>query len=167
MKRISLNKQFITAHGFTLIELIFIVMIFGIIAINVVPLWTSTAIGLDVEARRILQDIRYVQALSVTTGERYRWVMLSSSSYAITNEAGSAIVLPSGGTTLTLTNGVTIGSLSNLPNNLIAFNSQGIPYIDSSIPGTALSATAGIPVTLGGQTRTISIAPQTGYGVLS
>lgn len=154
-------------QGFTLIELIFVILIIGILAVVAVPDWTGSSMGVQYEARRLLNDIRYTQMMSMATGERYRWVRVSSTSYSITNEAGTAIVLPSGGTVMVFTSGVSIGTITNLPNNLVAFDSQGIPYTTSTIPGTALASNATIPLTSAGGTRTVFITPTTGYGDLS
>ena|SRR3990167_2361137 len=155
-----------TRDGFTFIELILVVLIIGIMSIVVLPNWTATSLNLEFEARRVLHDIRYAQSLSMNSGERYRWVKLSSTSYQMTNEAGSAILLPTGGTQVTLAHGASFGSFTNLPNNLIAFNSEGTPYTDSSYPGTALSSEATIPLIAGSQTRSIQITQETGRGTL-
>jgi len=161
-----MDSAFTSQQGFSLLELVLVIVIIGIISINVTPNWTASSLGLEFEARRVLYDVRYAQVLSMTSGQRYRWVKTSSTSFSILNEAGTAIRLPTGGTVVTLTNGVTIGSLTNLPNSFVAFNTQGIPYTDSSIPGTALASTASIPLSLHGVTRTVQISPQTGYGAL-
>ena len=152
-----------SVKGFTLIELIVTILLIAIIAVSVAPKWPVHSLSLSQEIRRILHDIRYTQTLSMFTGERYRWVQLSGNSYQIVNAAGIPVLLPTGSTILTLTNDVTFGSLINLPNNLIAFDRQGIPYINTGIPGTALSATALIPLLNGGQTHSVTITPQTGY----
>lgn len=155
------------AKGFTLVELVFIILVIGILAVVAVPRWTATPMGLEFEARRVLNDIRYTQMMSMTTGERYRWVSVSGNAYSIMNESGTAIMLPSGGTVLVFSGGVTFGSFSNLPNNLVAFDSLGAPYINATLPGTALAATGAIALTAGGQTRSVLITPQTGYGAIS
>jgi prepilin-type N-terminal cleavage/methylation domain-containing protein len=153
-------------HGFTVFELILVILIIGIISVTAIPNWTGSSLGLEFEARRVLNDIRYTQALSMASGMRYRWVRTSSSSYQILNQSGAAMILPSGGTTVTMTNSVSFGSLGNLPSGLVAFDSQGIPYTTSSIPGTALASAATIPLTANGVTRTVRISQSTGYGVL-
>lgn len=160
-------KKSANVSGFTLIELVIVILLMGIISVTITLKWPATSLNLEFEARRLLYDIRYVQALSMVSGQRYRWVKISSTTYQLTNEAGTAVLLPSGSTQLTFTNGVMFGTLVNLPNSLVAFDSQGVPYSNSSIPGTVLSSTASIPLTVSGQTRVVQITAQTGYGILS
>lgn len=157
-------KNAVSVHaGFSLIELIIVILLIGILSVMVMPRDTMRITNLGYEARHLFNDVRYVQALSEFSGQRYRWVKLSSSSYQITNESGSPIVLPSGGTQYTFGSGITMGSLSNLPNSLVAFDTQGTPYVDSALPGTPLAALGQIPLTGSGQTFTVTITPQTGY----
>lgn len=162
---ISIRK--LTQHGFTMLELIAVIVVVGLIALTTVPRWTGNVQNVQYEARRVLNDIRYAQAMSISSGMRYYWNRTSGTSYQIINGSGSAIVLPSGGTTVTLSSGISFGSFSNLPSNLVAFDSRGQPYTTSSSPGTLLSSTAVIPLTDGSSTRSVSITPTTGHGDLS
>jgi len=152
------------AGGFSLIELVVVIAVVGILAVVVAPRWQSTPTNLEYEIRRVLNDVRYTQLLSLTTGQRYRWVRVSSTAYQIQDSSGTPIALPTGGSQWTLMTGASFGSFTNLPNNLIVFDSQGTPYTDTGSPGTALNATAVIQVSAGGQTRSIQIFPQTGFG---
>lgn len=154
-------------QGYTILELVLVILILGVMATAVAPRWTGSSQTLQYEARRVLDDIRYAQAMSLASGERYRWVRTSANTYQITNQAGSAIKLANGSTTVTLTNGVTFGVFTNLPNSLLAFDSQGAPYTTSSLPGTVLASTATIPLSNSTTTQTITITPTTGYGALT
>ena len=160
------QKSFTTSSdGFTLIELVAVIVVISILSIYALPKVASNATLVNFEAIRVLNDIRYTQLLSMLSGQRYRWVKTSSTSYQILNFAGSAVMLPNGSTTYTLASGVSFGSLTNLPSSLIAFDTTGTPYTTSSSPGTLLSSTAMIPVT-GTVTRNVEISPTTGYGVI-
>lgn len=151
--------------GVTLIELMLVILVIGILSVVAGPTFRATQANVSQEAYRVLNDVRYAQALSMTTGFRYRWVRSSSSTYQILSESGVPVVLPTGGTTLTLSNGVSL--TTNLPNNVLVFDSSGAPYINTSIPGTALSSTGTITLSGASQTKTIQITPQTGYGAIS
>jgi len=161
------NRRYDIQVGFTLIELLIVIALIGILAVTIMPRFTATGHSLEYEARRLLNDIRYTQALSMLTGERYRWIRSSANSYQIQNEAGSSIMLPNGSTEVTFTSGVMFGAMSNLPGGLIAFSSLGVPYVSVGTPGTALTSVASIALTAGGNVKIIQILPQTGYGTVS
>src|SRR5438105_304872 len=99
-------------QGFTLIQIVMVLVVVGILSVMALPKWTAQSLDVNYEARRVLNDIRYVQALSLTYGQRYRWVKTAAASYQILNQAGTAIVLSNGGTTLTLSSGNTFGTLT-------------------------------------------------------
>lgn len=152
--------------GFTFIELIVVILIISVLVAYAVVQSPTTTLNLSYQARMVLADIRFAQGLSLATGQRYRWVRESTTTYSVQNSAGTRIRVPSGCTTCVLGTGITFGTLTNLPNNLLVFNSQGFPYTDTATPGTALSNTATINLT-GGGTSGILIQPGTGYSTLS
>ena len=155
---VSVNK----VNGFTLIEVVIVVLAIGILAIYPLIKWPGTIINLDAEAERIVSDIRYAQSLSMTRGVRYQFIRTSSNTYQIRSSAGTPVLLGEGSTTATLNSGITFGTFINLPSNLVAFDSTGTPYTDNTSPGTALSTSASIPITADGKTKTIVITPETG-----
>ena len=154
----TISKQ----SGFTLVELVIVIILLGILSIGVYINWPASTINLGGQANQLANDLRYTQALSMTTGSRYRLVIASSNTYQIVNSAGSAIRLAMGNTTMTLGSGISFGTLTNLPNNLVNFDGLGIPYSDTATPGTQLASTATIILTAAGENKTISITPQTG-----
>lgn len=154
------------ASGFTIIEILMVIMAIAVLSIMVLPAWHGPTLSLEYNAEHLLDDIRYAQALSQTTGLRYRWVRTSTTTYQIMDNTGTAIHLSSGSTTRSLSTGVSFGTMTNLPNSMIVFNGQGVPYTDTGTPGTALATTATIPLTANGKTKTISIYSTTGYGML-
>lgn len=150
--------------GFSLMELVIILVLVGILAALPFYNWPGTIINIGAQARQFADDIRYTQSLSMSKAERYRIVKLSNTSYQITNSTGTPITFPSGSTTMTLNSNLSFGTWNNLTNNLIAFDSRGTPYLSTGTPGTALVAgtTYSIIITGGGNTKTIVITPITG-----
>jgi len=150
-------------QGFSLIELIIVIIVMSILAILPFINMPGPGLNLDAQAKKLANDIRYTQSFSMTKGQRYRLVITTgSSSYQILNTAGTAVRFTSGNTTTTLNSGISFGTLSNLPNNLIAFDGEGIPYTTTGSPGTALAANATIPLQSSGSTTNVIIAPMTG-----
>lgn len=152
--------------GFTLIELVCTIVLLGILSISAFMIWPGTTINIGAEAQQVADDIRYTQSLSMTQGERYRFVITSSTTYQIVNSNGTAVLNAVGSSTTTLNNQLSFGALSNLPNQLIAFDGNGNPYVTTGSPGSALLVTARIPINGEGATKTITIAPQTGSVLL-
>lgn len=155
----------IAVAGFTFLELVIVILIVGIVSVTVYNQFPAPSINVEYELRRVLNDIRFTQAMSMASGQRYRWVRTSTTSYQILNQSGSAVVFPNGSTTMTLSS-VSFGTLTNLPSNLVAFDSQGTPYTDTGTPGTALASTASIPLTTGSYSHAVTITAQTGYGAV-
>jgi prepilin-type N-terminal cleavage/methylation domain-containing protein len=149
-----------TQRGFTLIELIVVIIIISLLAVYVFSILPVPSLNLVTAATQLSDDIRYTQSLSMTKNQHYRLVKLSTDTYEILNSAGTPIVLAQG-TTATLPSGVSFGAWTNLTNNLIAFDGRGIPYIDAAT-ATPLASTATINFTATGGTITVLVSPQTG-----
>lgn len=156
-----------TQKGFTLLELVIVIILLSILSATALITWPSMSINLGAQAQQLADDLRYTQSMAMNKGTRYYLIKLTSTSYQIRTLAGSAVTLPTGGTTVTLGSGITFGTLTNLPNSLVTFDGKGAPYTDTGTPGTALASTATIPLTSGGVTRTVSIYPQTGRAIVS
>ena len=148
--------------GFTFIELIIVILVAVILVASISILWTGSSVNLDAQASLLINDIRYTQNLAMVKGERYRFVRSSATSYQVTDNNGVPVTLPFGGNTVTFGSGIFFGTIANLPNNFIVFDSLGIPYIDAGNPGTKLSTVATINLVTSNKTRVISISPETG-----
>lgn len=149
--------------AFTLLELIVVIAITAILAAVASNLWPGTRINLNAQAQQLASDIRYTQTISMSRGANYQINFLSSTTYNITDTSGNIVNNPVTGTTITtlLSQTSITRPPSNLPNNLISFDSEGAPYIDSSID-TPLSNPAVITLTSGANSTTITIQPETG-----
>lgn len=153
--------------GFTLVEMVVVILVIGVFSTFVYFSLQNTPLNLAAQAEQLANDIRYAQTLAMTTSVRYRWIKTTSNSYQIQNSSGTPIILAQGNTTVILNGNNTFGGFSNLPNNLVNFDGEGTPYVDTAIPGTPLSATATITISNGTSTSTISIAPTTGGVTIS
>lgn len=148
-------------NGLTIAELLIVIVLVSIVAVIAVPRFVTSP-NLDAQVQQLLGDLRYTQMLAITHGQRFRVNFTLPSSYGITDLSGTAIPNPStGGNTITLPTDITLSNLTNLPNNLIAFDEKGIPYSDSTAT-TALSANATITLTRNNMNRSIVITQQTG-----
>jgi prepilin-type N-terminal cleavage/methylation domain-containing protein len=154
--------------GFTLIELVMVIVLITILAGTAIVTWPGTKINLNAQAQQLASDIRYAQSLAMTHGQRYRLNFTSTTTYTITTTAGVAVPFPvTGDTSVTLGTGITLTlPPTNLLNNLIAFDGLGIPYTNSTAT-TALASAATITLSASPNSNTIQINPQTGSVVVS
>ena len=146
--------QYITADhkvrsysGFTIIELIISIIIVGILAtvISINFPHVATNINLNAQAESLANDIRYAQNFAMTKGEHCQFeVFTQTNNYRINNS------------TIHLDKKISFGAITN---NLIIFNSNGVPYINNT-------ATINLTTT-NGNTATITIYPETGSVTIS
>lgn len=153
---------FKTLHGFSLIEMIIVIMVISIVGGSFALItYQPYPIELTATANQLASDLRYTQSLSMTKGARYRLQSVSGNQYQIINETtGTPVMLALGSTTVTMGGGITFGTATNIPNSLIAYDGWGAPYVDTA--NTALTATATIILQVGTQTQTVTILPVTG-----
>jgi len=144
-----------------------VLLIVGIISAIAMARTGNDPVTLSTQVDQLAGDIRYVQALAMTQGQRYR-INLSATGYTLTLADAGGTLVPhpvTGSTAQTNWNsGVTVTlPPTNLPNNLVAFDGRGIPYTDN-VATAALAAanTATITLSLGGTSQSITITPLTG-----
>jgi hypothetical protein len=85
---------------------------------------------------------------------------LSSTSYRIQSIEATPVIID----TVTLTTGLTLNTFAN---NLIAFGTDGTPYITDTIPGTPLSTALLIVLTDWVTTQSVTVTPETGMVTVS
>ncbi len=144
-------------RGFTLVELVVVLVIAGILAVGMLPRFSQGIVEVSGQAEQVAADVRYAQTLSMTRGQRY-CISFTSSGYQFrTTNCTVAVNHPATGSTAAIVlSGTTVGT-NNLNANAIEFDTKGRPQ---SFTLPANNAT--IPLTSNGQTRNVVVSPETG-----
>lgn len=145
--------------GFTLIELVLVIIIVGILAVSSFSRLPGTTLTLGAQTDQMAADARLVQSLELTHGASYCLNVTASGYQITTTQCTTAVANPANGATTT-SFGAGITATTNLPNGYLAFMGAGVPYVSQTQP---LTAPAVITLSAGGQSRTVSIAPETGH----
>lgn len=150
-----------TRAGFTLVELIIVIVIIGIIALVVVPKLSIDGFDDDAELTRFMTGAKYARHRSMVTGGDWGVVLnVGAGSYTVVDDTGAAAELPSGRANPTvLENGLAVNIVSGqtLDNSAISFNSMGQPIVNTTANDLL---TGQVQITIAG--RTIIIEPNTG-----
>jgi len=164
-------KNQLRSPGFTLVELVVVILVLGIMAAVFIPRSNNAAFILSTQAEQFAADLRYAQSLAMSQGwsgaaptaRRYR-INFTATGYNLTDVSGVALALPSGTAgSIAFAAGVSISPFPppTLPNSVVAFDGLGKPYADAAATA-ALASTAAITLVSSGSTRTIQIFPETG-----
>jgi prepilin-type N-terminal cleavage/methylation domain-containing protein len=149
--------------GFTIIECVIVLVILTVLAASVYLVWPGRMLNVAAQAALLADDLRYAQLLSMANGGRYRLEQTSATSYQITDSAGALISFPLHNSSITLGTGI---SFSSPVNTLVVFDSLGVPYSDTNIPGTILNTSLNFILYGDGQSMTVSVSPATGMVVV-
>jgi len=119
------------AGGFTLTEMVMVTVVVAIIAAIALPRMGNDPILVSTQAEQLAGDIRYVQTLAMTQGQKYLISFPSNTSYEFRDSSGAVVRHPlDGSLAITLGGGVTLALAPLAPSsgNAIGFNGLGVPY---------------------------------------
>ena len=147
--------------GFTLTELVIVIALISILAVSVLTQWPGRSLNLDGLAHQLAGDIRYVQSLSMTRGQRFR-IEFSNDRYNMKDQAGATIAHPVVGATDVLLDPAVGLSTTNVPNGYLVFDGKGAPFEDDNLPGDPLAGDAEIELSIGTDARKVVVSRETG-----
>ncbi|MEW5757266.1 MAG: GspH/FimT family pseudopilin, partial [Pseudomonadota bacterium] len=142
--------------GFTLVELVTVLLIVSVISVTAVVSWPGEGISLSAQADQLLGDIRYAQSLAMHRGQRYR-INFAGDRYWLSDESGSTVYAHPvvGSTNVMLGSGISLSST----NGSLIFNTAGVPYSSTSTP---LATIAVLTLSAGGESVSVRVSPGTG-----
>ncbi len=152
--------------GFTLPELIIVLVIVGIISAIALTRTENDTVLLSTQVDQLAGDIRYVQVLAMTQGKKYIISFPSATSYRFLDSAGNPVVHPVNGSNaaITLGSGVTLSAAIPAAGNALGFDGRGVPF-SVTTPATfngELNAQATITLSKGAESRSITVTQETG-----
>lgn len=156
-------------RGFTLGELVVVLMLVSILGFLALPRLSQNTLELSGQAEQVASDTRYAQSLSMTRGAalgsqgRY-CIFFTATGYQFRHNGNSyatpcttAVIHPATGSSAAIVLSGTAVSTANLTGNYVEFDTKGQPT-----SFTAPAANATITLTATGGPRTVVISPVTG-----
>ncbi len=162
-------------RGFTLIELVMVMIIIGIMAIYVAPKLNISAFKVVEKSEEVIEAVRYAQVLAMehsgtndsdSDGQRdYYGIRFDANGYTVavmdSNSTHLSDVPNLGGTQSTYQQSWGSGEVSlTASQSPIFFSSRGEP-LDSS--GTPLTAAVTLTLTIHSESQTMTLHHQTGF----
>lgn len=150
-------------HGFTLVELIMVIVLIGIVAVYAAPRMDANLFDARAAAQELAVAIRYTQEQSMNnSGAAPFEIAITGTGYAIT-QGGAPIPNPLDNSNYTDSGWAGEGVTTNVALSL-CFNSRGRPF-DAGC-ATATTTPTAITVTAGGDSVVLTVEALTGYVML-
>ncbi|RLA01873.1 MAG: type II secretion system protein GspH [Gammaproteobacteria bacterium] len=143
-------------QGFTLIELVIVLVILSIMAAFALPRMATTDTTVAAQANRLARDLRHAQAMAMNQGRTLSFDIQAPASYRVA-DSGTTVTDPAtmGAFQISLDNGVTVAGTDT------DFDSLGRP----ATAGTLISAAR--VFTLNGTARTVIVTLSAVTGFVS
>lgn len=159
----------IRSGGFTLVEMVLVVVILAIAAMMAIPFATSgTSTQLKGAATIIASDLEYAKSMAISQGQKY-WVDFdeNSESYSIKDVNGAIINNPvkkGFGYTVNFAADSRLNRVDITSADFDGTDTVGFNYLGSPFNGGDADLNSGtITLTAGGGTMTVNVEPVTGY----
>jgi MSHA pilin protein MshC len=156
-------KRISSLSGFTLIELIAVMILVGILAVFVAPRLNTSIY----DARTVIDEaqstLRYAQKIAVAQ-HRPVFVVFGGNGGALCFDGACAahVPTPTGApAVINLPSGVTAGINRAIPG--FYFNALGKPFDSGNVEPVSTFARTIVTISGGGMSRAITIEPETGY----
>src|SRR5256884_8142716 len=160
MEPTQVGKTKLINRGFTLVELVMVLLVITILAFVVLPRQSQNTLELSAQADQVATDIRYAQVLSMTRGAalgsqgRY-CIFFTATGYQSRNTGNSyatpctvAVNHPATGSSAAIVLAGTAVATANLTGNYLEFDTKGQPTSFTAPASNAtvtLNATGGPP----------------------
>jgi prepilin-type N-terminal cleavage/methylation domain-containing protein len=158
-----------TSSGFTVIEILIVLVIIGIAAAMVVPMISSAAsVQIRSAAEIIAADLEYAKSMAISRGQKFAVVFdKTTDSYCIKDQDGNIIAHPvkkGFNYVMDFRNDNRLNKVDIVNVNFDATSCVKFDYLGSPYNGNDNSLNSGI-ITLqaGGMTTTVSVEPVTGF----
>ncbi len=168
LNREGVNNMHISNRGFTLIEVLVVVVIMLIAGMIAIPMMSSAAVTeLKAAANMVSADLEYAKSIAIAKGQIYSVQFdAGAESYSVRDQNGNTITHPVSGVDYVVDfsadsriDQVTISSVNFDSTNEVKFD-----YLGSPLDGGGGSLSSGtVTLEANGQTMTIEVEPVTGY----
>lgn len=144
-----------------------VLLVIGVISAIALSRMENDPVLLSTQVDQLAGDLRYVQTLAMTQGQKYILSFPSATSYQILDSSGNPVVHPANGSNaaITLGSNVTLALQATTPaGNALGFDGRGIPY-SVTTPATfngVLTAAATITLSKGSASLSAIVTQQTG-----
>lgn len=161
MLQLSLMNSPSNNQGFSLVELVVVMIIIAVLAATFLPKTSDRVVNVNAQADMIGGDVRYVQSLAMTQGQRYYIDFPTPTTYGLFAVSGAvAIPHPATGSTTPISLAAGITAVMSTP--VIAFDGKGVPYTDTAATTVLSGVNAVITLSGGNATAVVSVFPETG-----
>ena len=154
--------KMLSYKGFTLLELTIVLVLAVTLGALLVSIWPGKSPLVTAQGLQVAQDLRYARHYAITqeTTTRLTFNPTTMQYALINNNSGAGIILPGKSQNVEQLDTSFTLAISNLPNNYVIFDKDGVPYSDNA--GTVLGTNATIALTGDSETATVTIRANSG-----